>query len=1324
MNLTKPEIKDLRKVSVKIFCQPNNGEGSGTIVLVDNVFYVLTAAHVIKAPNIDAPLPVENIKVALYRNSNVFNFKVTKVLLFDIQKDKDAAVIVVENIENAPISGMDSVRLLAKEIAGGATLCGYRKDETNLRINKVEKRRSDIWSVDINLTSQNINAKTNFEATSGGGVFYSDNEGTLFLTAFMTGIHTLRGTNNEIDCPTALGFAKLNQLQCIVDEGNYQFVQETGEAEFFNSRLKIKRLPHSSYSENQKGEFLENEKTKEIIDALRDDDKQTLLLTALSGMGKSKLIYEAFRHTEKNPNRYYAKYSGNEDDLLAEAAQIMKQNFGEDGIIIIDDCPLEFLHQMVSCRNQNNPQFRIIAANHDYFNEKLKLRKKEEVLWLNPKDMRKRVDEYIDVKLPADHYPEEDVKAIKELAGGYPQMAIELVTAYLKENKAGVEVVEHLMPKLLNLGEQDNDKMTMMQTLSLCMPFPYRGKPREAFNYIINYEHITPLGSLGFTQRRSLAERLIKQYNPTLVDVLGDWLHVRPFPLAVWLTAQWFKNVCNSSDHFKEMIENIQSQEEEIQEYISEGFCKHIQQMTGDKAAFELVGELVRRDVNDPFFNEEVVCSGLGSQLFLAMSTVNPSAVADCIYDIVNSKSIEWLRKEFGGKGRRNVVWALEKLCFAKESYEKAVLVLAKLAIAENEDYGNNATAQLKQLFHVQLAGTEVDLTVRLNTLKTLVEMGNDYQSIALGCISEAFRNGQFVKMGGAEKFGFENKKDYAPKTYKEIYDYWFDCRDLLTSIIDSNPSNVDLVAKVVVDNTFQWIRDGNWNVMNPLIEKVIEIKGAEWDAEYEQLERARRILKESEIGKLSLEYIEQWIERLRPSTFITDLKEARNQLWANYKMKDSEIVQLSAQLFDPLAEKFIAQKIYENENEVRLILNDNEYIDNRFATKISETLGHEEITVFFDVILKVVLEADDNYHSSFLLNFCDAAKNRDELLVFLNKLYENDRKGLYIRILAFTEHDDLRNFYRVGKEEKTGKLPKNSLMTYLNYFRAITKSRYENMVKAIHDTYPQNYTMLVDFVLVHRIFMDHDEDVDCKSAIRNALIHYPIGGDNDRNFYEYVRLVVHILEHTKEDKEFAKAINLKMIELYNSKFVHLNSEGLFTELLRDYLDVIWDDFIEKFLSPDYYLFYFQVKDELGSGYGFGKGPLFELGDERIKDLCMRYPDSAPARIASMAPCYDTVDNGDRIRGNERFSSWFIWLLDKFGSVKEVRDSLHANLNSYSWTGTTIPLHQTNIKCFEDLLNHPNPDVVEWARLCLKDEKMMLEREQSSVDFMKLRYDM
>ena len=47
MNLTKANIRDLKKVTVKIECS-NGSEGSGTIVAVGDVVYILTAAHVIE----------------------------------------------------------------------------------------------------------------------------------------------------------------------------------------------------------------------------------------------------------------------------------------------------------------------------------------------------------------------------------------------------------------------------------------------------------------------------------------------------------------------------------------------------------------------------------------------------------------------------------------------------------------------------------------------------------------------------------------------------------------------------------------------------------------------------------------------------------------------------------------------------------------------------------------------------------------------------------------------------------------------------------------------------------------------------------------------------------------------------------------------------------------------------------------------------------------------------------------------------------------------------------------------------------------------------
>lgn len=64
---------------------------------------------------------------------------------------------------------------------------------------------------------------------------------------------------------------------------------------------------------------------------------------------------------------------------------------------------------------------------------------------------------------------------------------------------------------------------------------------------------------MEYEERRSIAVRIVTKYHPTLIDIQGKWLYVRPFPLAVWLTAEWFKYVCNSRIHFNELIEDIKN---------------------------------------------------------------------------------------------------------------------------------------------------------------------------------------------------------------------------------------------------------------------------------------------------------------------------------------------------------------------------------------------------------------------------------------------------------------------------------------------------------------------------------------------------------------------------------------------------------------------------------------------------------------------------------------------------------------------------------------------------------------------------------------------
>lgn len=242
------------------------------------------------------------------------------------------------------------------------------------------------------------------------------------------------------------------------------------------------------------------------------------------------------------------------------------------------------------------------------------------------------------------------------------------------------------MAKILKFDAgAEKEQEIAMEALSLCQPTPYTGNHHEAFRYLISSNIFTRLYGKTYDERCDICNRLVKKYKGTLIEVQGDWLMVRPFPLAVYLTKKWF-DYCDT-ERFGKLLEDIKKRPENIQILLSDGFCRHIEQMHGNKSAFELVAKLVEKDENAPFSHEEVLCSGLGSKFFLSLASVNPAAVASCINHLVYSKDIDWLVEHLDGNARMNIVWALEKMCFARESFRDAILALARLAVAENETF-------------------------------------------------------------------------------------------------------------------------------------------------------------------------------------------------------------------------------------------------------------------------------------------------------------------------------------------------------------------------------------------------------------------------------------------------------------------------------------------------------------------------------------------------------------------------------------------------------------------------------------------------------------
>lgn len=1315
------KFKVAKRITVKIECREGQyiSEGSGTILVCCGHYYVLTAAHCVYIKDKEKSYQKENIIIKIIANNDCYCVNIINIKI-DFKDDIDCAVIEVDKPE---LEIKDNVRLFKGETLIKCSLLGFLHGSSIVNVKNVTFTTKDTWIIDgVDLTNQDKDPVLKYEGISGGGL-WCESEDLIYMTAYIKGFVNKSADYNEMICYSPTHFCTLEpNLNCLLVE---DIEVESVESDNRKSNNDDFFLPIgvSLLNDNFKFSFLTAPKLIEVIRLLRDDEEMNIMLRALSGLGKSRLLKEAFSTKFVNPNGYYHKYYGNDSMLMQQLNTLLCKLRGSDGLIIIDDCPLLLYHDVVKLRDLKNKEIRIICTNHDYFDDFISPNDSR-IIYLTPDDLKEAVDAHIDECIGTDNNTLSDRDDIKRMAGGFPQMALELLEAYEQGKPRNVDLVSCLMPRILKFdqNEEDNQKK-MMCLLSLCQPLPYDNNQREAFEYLIKSPHFSFLpNALDFNERVNLSERLIRKFKPTLIDVQSGWLYVRPFPLAVWLTKQWF--ICANKYQFENLIVEIQKQPEWIQNTISRGFCKHIEQMHGNKEAFELVRKLFEKGENSPFLNEKVLCSGVGSKFFLAMTSVNPEAVAIGLSELLLSKSLDWLRDNFTDDARRNIIWALEKLCFAHESYASAIMVMAALAVAENENHiSNNAYGQICQLFHIHLPGTEATLEQRLETLHTLTNKGEKYRKLTLDCINSAFHNSGFSRSGGSEKFGQERKEDYMPSTYREIFDYWNGCRDLLLRILKDSPDSVDDIAAIVQERTSMWIYDRCFKLIEPLLDAIGNLKNNNWEEEYKCLYQVKQTRGDN-MSTEDKEWCAKMIQRFRPSRFVVSLTEIRHDVFADYRRKDTDVHNLVKDRYKPLAKLFLDKGVYTNRAELTAIIEEKEFIGSQFVELIIDQISYEQLSVFVGTVTEIVLLKSSDFNSQFLYNLCRTGFGTSQIQKLFTDLKQNNKQFLYVRLLAGCEQEDLYCYNKIKREGNSGELSINWLNEYLLYFQASSNTQFIKLVVLVSNDFPDRNNELVAFFIRYRFSINAEELTEIRHIVKQAILKYKFETENGRMNNEYADILQSLLKK-EYDEEFAKSICIKLIDVYNSNYININAENVFPLLIEKYFNTIWPIISEAMLMEDKYWFCYQIKGEIGSGMGFGAGKLFTCGhDEEIKNFCKKNPKKAPAVIAELIPCYRYENTNNESREVTGFSDWFCWLLDEFGEDKLVRSSLYGNLGSFSWSGSIIPYYDRNIMCFNQLLKHSRPEVIEWAKCAIKGYEEERAAEEERENYMKIHYEL
>jgi predicted MPP superfamily phosphohydrolase len=452
------------------------------------------------------------------------------------------------------------------------------------------------------------------------------------------------------------------EAQCYFQDDNADFVREEnyGRNGKWHRPIPgstiVKPMALSLFCQKVEGEFLRNDKINDVIQKLQDSNNATIQLVALSGLGKTRILREAFKDGQQRQNCYYCEFSDNQTGLIYDVTEIMLNHKGQDGIIVLDNCPNSLLEKVVEKRNEYDSQFRIIGVNNEYYDRTNMSGLKILQIYMTQDDMKEMVEDFITRRIPEINGGTTDRDTIKKIADGFPGMAVLMVNEYLREQNVNVHTVDHVVKKLLKFEEgQEKSQEIVLRTLSLFQPCPYRNEYKEAFRFIREDEGITPLFGKSIEEKRHLFSHTIGRYDNSLIEISQCWLNVRPFPLAVWLVGRWFEDDADE-ERMEGIVERIQNLDKPMYTVIRDGLYKRLEYMQDSEAAHDLIQRLTGEE-NAPFCNEKVVCSDLGSRLFLAMSSVNPGAIASCLYRVLLPKGVAWAKDNIIKEIRRNLIW-------------------------------------------------------------------------------------------------------------------------------------------------------------------------------------------------------------------------------------------------------------------------------------------------------------------------------------------------------------------------------------------------------------------------------------------------------------------------------------------------------------------------------------------------------------------------------------------------------------------------------------------------------------------------------------------
>jgi uncharacterized membrane protein YheB (UPF0754 family) len=977
------------------------------------------------------------------------------------------------------------------------------------------------------------------------------------------------------------------------------------------------------------------------------------------------------------------------------------------GIIIVDNCDVD-THNKLSEIIKPQGSLKLITIgledSRSIEDSKIKLSREEQ---------RDLVRKIVEEKLSQSHNPS-DIEYVTNLCEGYPWMAVKFCKAILETGFTDFNTFlpDKFLKKLL-FGTKPNNDLEY-EIIRSCSVFSAFGFLDDSFAMVINPDYKNSLqkqmdfirtkvcdSEINETKFRETCQKFL---NEDIIEKRGTFYIVKPTVLAIHLAAEWL--TVTSTTKIKEIIEHLK------QNNLDQKFLERLTDLDQLDKAKDIVEELW--GPTSFFGSAEVLNTSWGSLLFRYVVEVNPVATTNALTNAFGSCSRDELLK--ATEGRRNLVWALEKLCFHSETFFEAAKILFQFAVAENETWANNATNQIAQLFQRFLAGTEADYNDRIAVLEWALEKNDvDYTRVAVKCMSRAFiASGNHVRSGGAEKQGSGAPLiDFQPKTWGEIKAYWEKLSEMLVSIAVKGTEHSESAKKVIAGAIRTLVGDNFAYISINAVQEIMKVSDGTWIEALSEFKKA--LAYEKQISPETRESVKALIDNLTPQNLHDqfNLKVVQAEFDYDFK-KDKQGNYIDRQRIK--AEEFAEYLVKENidwSTEIPFLLVGEQRQTLNFGRKIGEISS--DAKAILDASFKALVPFSvDQQNSSLIIGLLMGINDKSLFELSLDRFIADDKIAFHAFNLIRIYNADINDFNKLFKLVEDNGLPINSFQN-LRFGSPLSKLSVEEIdgfCNRIASFGIQGKWTAVSLLFMH-CYENNERWQEHKGLMRDFISSENLllgQGANSMEPFNWTTSVTKLLNSTNDDK-LAKIIAGQLIEFSDDKNFSYAFDTYLFEVFRvlfdQYFKTVWP-IVSKGIVGDS-ITYMHLKGMIGSKNGsYGKqGVLFVFPNNYndIYNSCEKDP-KAVLRIAYMMPIIQqssVVDEETEVTTQEidwhPFTKAFI---DKFGKNDKMLNELSANMGSYGSVGSSVPYYQAQKLLLEKLLKHPISNVKSWAKKMLE----------------------